>query len=210
MAVEGLAIRASPTAWRSNSTLMPTPTTLSFPRPTNSGNTPANHIAIQSCGASANTADHTTCELSIATPNCEHGRRTAAQRAVEYHHQRAHRRKAVKGLVRASFIQVTIGGPAMFEGQLACRVDLSSLLHSQTLATMAPSIAHTWVSLAATGAFFGGKRHFQLDFTLAYRTDHHADQFAAGHFTPLHLRQLSLQGEARCWHRDAVGDGSAN
>jgi uncharacterized repeat protein (TIGR01451 family) len=90
-----------------------------------SGNAPANHVAIQSCGVQANSPDHTLCELGLATApvNMADGNPHTVQ--IEY----------TTGVpipptcefCSSSYMQVTIDGHPVFEAN-GVPVDLSTLL----------------------------------------------------------------------------------
>ena len=179
-----------------------------FPPSDQLGNTPANHIAIQSCGACANTADHTTCELSIATPNVNMADGQPHTVRVDYL-TNVPPPESCDGPCPTSFIQVTIGTQAMFEGN-GVPVDLSSLLTLASTSENGPLDSAYVGFTAATGAFFEANDILNWNVHAAYRTDHHADQFAGWPVHALHLRQLSLQGAPGCWHPDTVRHRSAN
>ncbi len=95
-----------------------------FPASDHTGNAPANHVAIQSCGVSPNTADHTMCEISRATApvNLAVGSHT-----VQIEYTTGVPIPSGCEFCFSSYLQVTIDGLPVFASP-GVGVDLSTLL----------------------------------------------------------------------------------
>jgi len=121
-----------------------------FPNTDRTGNSPANHIAIQSCGTQANSAEHPTCELNLATPLVQMNDGNAHTVRIDYLTNVPPPPNCGE-FCPTSFMQVTIDGQAVFESN-GVPVDLSSLL---TLANPSDQVADSaYVGFTgATGAF---------------------------------------------------------
>ena len=114
------------------------------------GSAPANHIAIQSCGTSANSADHTLCQLGRATSPVQLANGATHIVRIDYLTNVPPPDNCGE-FCPTSFMQVTIDGQAVFEGN-GVAVDLSSLL---TLANPSDQVADSaYVGFTgATGSF---------------------------------------------------------
>jgi uncharacterized repeat protein (TIGR01451 family) len=119
------------------------------PEDDGSGTVPANHLAIQSCGVSPNTADHNSCEISLATAPVNLADGSAHTVQIEY----------TTGVpippgcefCFSSYLQVTIDGLAVFENP-GVGVDLSTLLQ---LANPSDQIADSaYVGFTGATGFF--------------------------------------------------------
>jgi uncharacterized repeat protein (TIGR01451 family) len=152
-----------------------------FPASDHTGNSPANHIAIQSCGTDANTADHTTCELSLATPNVNMADGQPHTVRIDYL-TNVPPLQTCDGPCPTSFIQVTIGTQAMFEGN-GVPVNLGSLL------TLASTSENGPLDSAYVGFTAGTGLFFEADDILSWTFTPHTEQtitqtnLPAGQFT---------------------------
>jgi uncharacterized repeat protein (TIGR01451 family) len=146
-----------------------------------SGNAPANHVAIQSCGLQANSAAHTQCEISLATAPVSLA--DGAPHTVQIEYTTGIPIPPGCEFCSSSVMQVTIDGLAVFEGD-GVPVDLSTLLQ---LANPSDNVADSaYVGLTAATGFFQ-----EADDILSWTfTSHSSDQtitktnLPANTFTP--------------------------
>ena len=114
------------------------------------GSAPANHIAVQSCGTSANSADHTVCELNLATSPVQLANGSTHTVRIDYVTNVAPPDNCGE-FCPTSFMQVTIDGSAVFEGN-GVPVDLSTLLN---LANPSDQVADSaYVGFTGATGFF--------------------------------------------------------
>jgi len=115
-----------------------------------SGSAPANHIAIQSCATATNSADHTLCELNLATSPVQLANGATHTVRIDYVTNVAPPENCGE-FCPTSFMQVTIDGHAVFESN-GVPVDLSSLL---TLANPSDQVADSaYVGFTGATGFF--------------------------------------------------------
>ena len=120
------------------------------PEDNGSGVVPANHIAIQSCGTDANSANHNLCQVGLATSPVQLADGATHSVRIDYVTNVAPPENCGE-FCPTSFMQVTIDGHAVFEAN-GVPVDLSSLL---TLANPSDQVADSaYVGFTgATGSF---------------------------------------------------------
>ncbi len=123
----------------------------------------ANHVAIQSCGTAANTSVHPTCELGLATPPVQMNDGHLHTVQIEYTRAPIVAAAAACNPCSSSYLQVTIDGNALFEGN-GVAVDLTQIGLSSPSEGAPPDSAFVGFT-GATGASYENNDILSWTFT---------------------------------------------